>query len=101
MEECIALVGVSRKFKLKCLEFKSKDRATIEDIYWRVFGTSNVTNNEIPTWIVRRFIAQGKGVDINWANAIESTTKKKGTQRLCKRWWVFSHNEERTCISPY
>ncbi len=73
MEERIAVFGGSRKFKLK-----SKDRIAIEEIYWTMFGTSSVTNNEIPTWIVRGFIAQGKGVDINWVKVVESTTKKKG-----------------------
>ncbi len=77
MEECIALFGGSRKFKLKCLELKFEYRATIKEIYWRAFGTSSLTNNEIPTWIVHGFIVQGKGIYINWAKAAESTTKEK------------------------
>jgi hypothetical protein len=77
MEECIALFGGSRKFKLKCLKLKFEDRAAIEEIYWRVFGTSSVTNNEIPVSIVHGFIAQRKGIDINWAKVVESTTKEK------------------------
>jgi len=56
---------------------KFEDKVAIEEIYWRVFGTSSVTNNEIPTWIVCGFIAQIKGIDINWTKAIESTIKKK------------------------
>jgi hypothetical protein len=56
---------------------KSKDRVTIEEIYWRVFGTSNVTNNEILAWIVCDFIAHGKGIDINWVKAVESIIKEK------------------------
>jgi hypothetical protein len=54
---------------------KFEDRVAIEEIYWKVFGTSSATNNEIPTWIVHGFIAQGKGVDINWAKATDSTIK--------------------------
>jgi len=77
MEECIAFFGGWRKFELKCLKLKFEDRAAIEEIYWRVFGTSSVTNNEIPTSIVCGFIAQGKGIDINWAKVVESTTKEK------------------------
>jgi hypothetical protein len=52
---------------------KFEDRVAIEEIYWRVFRT----NNEIHAWIVCGFIAQSKGVDINWAKAIKSTTKEK------------------------
>jgi hypothetical protein len=77
MEECIALFGGSRKFELKCLKLKFKDRAAIKEIYWRVFGTSSVTNNEIFESIMHGFIAQGKGIDINWAKVVESTTKEK------------------------
>jgi hypothetical protein len=55
---------------------KYEDRAAIEEIYWRMFGTSGVTNNEIHAWIVCGFIAQSKGVDIHWAKEIKSTTKE-------------------------
>jgi len=84
MEECIALFRGSRKFKLKCSELKSEDNATIKEIYWKVFGTSSVTNNEISAWIVCGFIAQGKGIDINWAKVAESTTKKKAHRNDAK-----------------
>jgi hypothetical protein len=42
-----------------------------------VFGTNIVTNNEVLAWIMCGFIAQSKGIDINWAKAIEPTTKEK------------------------
>jgi hypothetical protein len=35
------------------------------------------SNNELLAWIVHGFIAQGKGVDINWAKVVESITKEK------------------------
>ncbi len=72
MDKCMALFGGLRKFKLKF-----EDRATMEEIYWKVFGKSNVTNNEISALIVRGFIAQGKNVDINWAKVAKSITKEK------------------------
>jgi hypothetical protein len=52
----------------------------MEDIYWRVFRTNIVTNNEIPTWIVHGFIARSKGHPINWAKVVKSTAKKKACQ---------------------
>jgi hypothetical protein len=36
-----------------------------------------VTNNEMPTWIVHKFIAQSNGNSINWAKVIESIAKEK------------------------
>jgi hypothetical protein len=46
------------KYKLKAPSFAFCDRTGMENIYWRVFGTSTITNNEMPLWIVRGYIAQ-------------------------------------------
>ncbi len=77
IEECNFLFGGSKKFKINSPILKVEDRATMEDIYWRVFGTSIVTNNEILAWIVRGFITHSRGHPINWAKVVESITKKK------------------------
>ncbi len=65
------------KYKLKATSLALCDRTRMEDIYWRVFGTSIVTNNEVPLWIVRGYIAQMKNIEINWAKAVTSTTRGK------------------------
>jgi hypothetical protein len=49
----------------------------MEDIYWRVFGTSIVTNNEVPLWIVCGYITQTKNIENNWEKAVTSTTREK------------------------
>jgi hypothetical protein len=64
-KECIALFGGSKKFKIKALDLKLEDKTMMEEIYWRVFGTNIVTNNDMPTWIVRGYIAHIKGHPIN------------------------------------
>jgi len=51
--------------------------STLVDIYHQVFGTSSIANNEIPTWMVHGYIAQCKGIPINWTKAAKSTTKEK------------------------
>ncbi len=70
---------------MKCSELKFEDRVVAEEIYWKMFGTISATNNEILTWIVHGFIAQGKGVDINWAKTIDLTTKKKKHIKMMQR----------------
>jgi hypothetical protein len=52
IEECIALFEVSKKFKIKAHDLKLEDKTIMEEIYWRVFKTSIVTNNDMLTWIV-------------------------------------------------
>jgi hypothetical protein len=37
---------------MKSLGLKLENKAGMEEIYWRVFGTTFVTNYEMPTWIV-------------------------------------------------
>lgn len=56
---CIILFG-GKKFKVKSLTMKLIDKITMEEMYWRVFGTYIVTNNEMPTWIVHGFIVAKK-----------------------------------------
>ncbi len=64
-----------RKYKIKSLGLKLEYKASMEDIYWKVFGTTSITNNEMPSWIVCGFIAQSKSIEINCAKVVESTTK--------------------------
>jgi hypothetical protein len=77
VEDCSFLFGVSKNFKINSPILKVEDMATMEDIYWRVFGTSIVTNNEILVWIVHGFITHSRGHPINWAKVVESIAKKK------------------------
>lgn len=57
----IVLFG-GKNLKFKSLALKLIDKITMEEIYWKVFGTYTITNNEILAWIVRGFIAQKKGL---------------------------------------
>jgi hypothetical protein len=75
-KECNSLFG-GNKYKLKATSLALCHRTRMEDICWRVFGTSIVTNNEVPLWIVRSYIAQTKNIEINWAEAITSITREK------------------------
>lgn len=75
VKECTTLFG-GRKFKMKCIVLKLVDKVTMEEIYWRVFGTYTIISNDMLTWIVCGYIAQKKGLTINWARVVESIAKK-------------------------
>jgi hypothetical protein len=53
------------KFKLKAPGLALCDRIIMEDTYWRVFGTSRITSNKAPLWIVRGYIIQTTNIEIN------------------------------------
>ncbi len=61
VKECIALFGGSKKFNIKAHDLKLEDRITMEEIYYKLFGTSIITNNDMPTWIVHGYITHTKG----------------------------------------
>jgi len=50
------------------------DKLGLLNIYWRVFGIEEVTNNEVQGWIVKGYIAKKKKIEINWAKATTMTT---------------------------
>jgi hypothetical protein len=54
VEECIVMFEGTRKYNIKSLGLKLEDKANMKDIYWKVFGTTFIANNEMPTWIVVR-----------------------------------------------
>jgi hypothetical protein len=51
-KECCFLFGGSRKFKMKSHGLKLENKASMEEIYWRVFGTTSITNYEMLASIV-------------------------------------------------
>jgi len=61
IEECSLLFGGVNEFKIKSPTLKLANKVALEDIYWKVFGTNTITNNEMTAWIVRGFIAQSNG----------------------------------------
>jgi hypothetical protein len=48
VEKCNALFGGFNKFKTKSPYLKLQNEVIVEDIYWRVFGTRTIVDNEIP-----------------------------------------------------
>jgi hypothetical protein len=44
---------------------------------WQIYGTFVITNNDFASWVVRGFIAQDKGVNVNWAIIVTWTKKEE------------------------
>jgi len=43
------------------------------------YGTTKPSNNELMSWVVKGYIVEVKGFEINWAKAIVCITRKKNT----------------------
>lgn len=46
-------------------------------LYWQVYGTNQVANNELMIWFVKGYITQGKGHKVNWAKVIALASREK------------------------
>ncbi len=44
---------------------------------WQIYGTFVITNNDFASWVVKGFIAQKKGVNVNWATIVAWTEKEE------------------------
>ncbi len=44
---------------------------------WQIYGTFFIANNDFASWVVRGFITQEKGVNVNWANTVAWIEKEE------------------------
>ncbi len=47
------------------------------DLCSQICGMSNVTIHEFMSWVVKGYIGQMKGYNVNWVQMATSTTKEK------------------------
>jgi hypothetical protein len=52
-------------------------RKEIETLYWKIYGTRHITNNELMVWFVKGWIVEWNGHPINWATTVAATAKEK------------------------
>jgi hypothetical protein len=43
----------------------------------KIYGTGDITNNELMVWFVKGWIVEWNGHLINWATIVAGTTKEK------------------------
>jgi len=55
----------SEGFKTTNLNFHPEMRKDLLKLYWKVYGTNQVTNNEFMIWFVKGYITQKKGEKVN------------------------------------
>ncbi len=56
-------------FESLILVIKGKEKA-IGNLYWKIYGTSHITNNELYLWLGKSWIAETKGHLVNWVETI-------------------------------
>lgn len=83
------IMEVFGKFKILRFINPTLDPATKLEflcLYSKCYGHSNVNNNEFYLWFVKGYIVQEKGLDINWAKVVASTTREKFRKEEIAKW---------------
>jgi hypothetical protein len=66
-------------------------------LYAQCYGHNNVTKNELFLWFVKGYIAQEKGIDINWAKVATSTAKEKLRKEEIVKWKLVHGVASKSC----
>lgn len=65
------------KFRTTNKKLHPETKKELINLFAKNYGTPHVMNNEFMSWVVKGYIVEVKGHDINWAKAITCTGRKK------------------------
>jgi len=56
-----------------------------------------VTNNEFYLWLIKGYIAQEKGIELNWVKVATSTAREKFKRKEITRWELAHGSPFKNC----
>jgi hypothetical protein len=59
--DIVTIFGNVKKFKTTNPLLFPNARKEIETLYWKIYGTRHITNNELMVWFVKGWIIKQKG----------------------------------------
>jgi hypothetical protein len=68
--------GKMAKFKTTNIQLHVNTKKKLLELCCKIYGTSIVTNNKFMSWMVKGYIAQAKGYNVNWARAVALIAKE-------------------------
>ena len=83
---------------------KPEVRKELTQLYAKIYGKAEVTNNEFMAWLVKGYIAQLMGYDVDWASAAASTAQVLASRiegELLKRELLEEEAAEFLKLAPY
>ena len=98
-EDVLALFG-QRGCRLTSPHLPQSNKLSLLNLYWRIFGTEEVTNNEVQGWILKGYIAEKKNFEINWAKGAAMTATEMARREKCN---IPSRNPKRngSSVEPH
>jgi hypothetical protein len=77
--------GKVAKFKTTNTQLCTETKKELLELCCRIYGTSIITNNEFMSWVVKGYIAQAKGYNVNWARAATLIAKEKARKLVAEK----------------
>jgi hypothetical protein len=71
------IFGNVHKFNITNPLLIKEQRKQLEKLYWKIYGISHITNNELHLWMIKGWIAENKGNVVNWTEAAIGTAQEK------------------------
>jgi hypothetical protein len=71
------IFGKGGKFRTTNTQLHPDTWKELIDLYKKIYGTRDVTNNEFMEWHVKGYIAELSGEQVNWAEAAAATARWK------------------------
>jgi hypothetical protein len=75
------IFGNVSKFRTTNPLLSEDHKKQLEKLYWKIYGTGHITNNELYIWLVRGWIVEGKRHKVNWAAIAAVATAPEKAQR--------------------
>ncbi len=77
--------GKVSKFKTINSNLHVKTWRKIIELYVKIYGTTKPSNNELMSWVVKGYITEVKGFEINWAEVASCITREKACRETTKK----------------
>jgi hypothetical protein len=73
------------KFKITNTQLHANTRKKLLNLCNKIYGSSNVMNNEFMSWVMKGYVQEVKGFDIKWARMAALIAKEKACRVAAKK----------------
>jgi hypothetical protein len=80
-EDLMEVFGLNCSYKLINPFIHVDIKCELKKLHWQIYGSTTPTNNDFVLWFMKGYIAQKKGIKINWEKTTTSITRERAQRR--------------------
>ncbi len=85
-EDLLEVFGPKCSLKMMNPLFHVETKLNLKRLHWQIYGVHTLNNNDFMLWLMKGYITQEKGYEINWVKTIALTTKEKVQRKEMEAW---------------